>query len=186
MDKKINHKFIHPKFVLNGLKFNIRTIKTFALKCIDSEINNDVHLGNFILDWINDSEYISLFSSGTTFKEKQIKIKKVSLINSALSTALYFKLKSGDKLLCCLPFSYIAGKMMLVRSWVLGLSIDLVTPSSKPLQYINNQHYDFSSMVPFQVEKSLSKISQIKTLLIGGAPVSKSLALKLVGKESKI
>ena len=66
------------------------------------------------------------------------------------------------------------------------LSIDLVKPSSKPLQYINKQHYDFSSMVPFQVEKSLSKISQIKTLLIGGAPVSKSLALKLVGNESKI
>ncbi len=186
MEQKINHKFIHPKFVLNGLKFNIRTIKTFALKCIDSEINNDVDLGNFILDWINDSDYISLFTSGTISKEKQIKIKKVSLINSALSTALYFKLKSGDKILCCLPFSYIAGKMMLVRSWVLGLSIDLVKPSSKPLQYINKQHYDFSSMVPFQVEKSLSKISQIKTLLIGGAPVSKSLALKLVGNESKI
>jgi len=186
LEQKINHNFIHPNFVLNGLKFNIQTIKIFALKCIDSEVNNDVDLGNFILNWINDSDYISLFTSGTTSKGKQIKIKKISLINSALSTALYFKLKSGDKLLCCLPFSYIAGKMMLVRSWVLGLSIDLVTPSSTPLQYTNNQHYDFCSMVPFQVEKSLSKISQIKTLLIGGAPVSKSLALKLVGKESKI
>jgi len=180
------NKFIHSKFELNGSKFNVKNIKTFATNCINSVSKNEVDLGNFILDWIDDSKYISLFTSGTTSKAKHIKIEKVCLVNSALLTASYFNLKPGHKLLCCLPFSYIAGKMMLIRSFVIGLSLDIIEPSSNPLQLIDNNRYDFSSMVPFQVEKSLPKLSQIGTLLIGGAPVSKFLSSMLIGNESKI
>ena len=62
---------------------------------------------------------------------------------------------------------------MFVRAWVLGLKLDIIEPSSNPLKDITQQ-YDFSAMVPLQVHNSFSKLNQIKTLLVGGAPVSKN------------
>jgi O-succinylbenzoic acid--CoA ligase len=59
--------------------------------------------------------------------------------------------------------------MMLVRSFILGLDIDFVAPSSHPLK--NETKYDFA--VPLQVENSLT--GKILKLIVGGAKMSKSL-----------
>ena len=67
---------------------------------------------------------------------KVIKLPKVSFINSAIATAAYFGLVGGNSALCCLPFSFIAAKMMFVRSWVSGLKLDIIEPSSSPLENI--------------------------------------------------
>jgi O-succinylbenzoic acid--CoA ligase len=56
--------------------------------------------------------------------------------------------------------------MMLVRSFILGLDVDFVAPSSHPLTK-NETKYDFVAMVPLQVENSLG-IKNIK-LIVGGA-----------------
>jgi O-succinylbenzoic acid--CoA ligase len=60
--------------------------------------------------------------------------------------------------------------MMLVRSFILGLDIDFVAPSSHPLTK-NETKYDFA--VPLQVENSLT--GKILKLIVGGAKMSKSL-----------
>jgi O-succinylbenzoic acid--CoA ligase len=64
--------------------------------------------------------------------------------------------------------------MMLVRSFILGLDIDFVAPSSHPLTK-NETKYDFAAMVPLQVENSLTGLKNIKKLIVGGAKMSKSL-----------
>jgi O-succinylbenzoic acid--CoA ligase len=73
-----------------------------------------------------------LQTSGTTGIPKMIRTDKQMMVNSALATGDFFELSPGDKALYCLPTKYIAGKMMLVRSFILGLDIDFVAPSSHP------------------------------------------------------
>jgi O-succinylbenzoic acid--CoA ligase len=80
-------------------------------------------------------------------------MNKQNMVNSALATG-DFDLSPGDKALYCLPTRYIAGKMMLIRSFILGLEIDFVAPSSHPLDK-NTKVYDFVAMVPLQAQNSL-------------------------------
>jgi O-succinylbenzoic acid--CoA ligase len=51
--------------------------------------------------------------------------------------------------------------MMLVRSFILGLDVDFVAPSSHPLTK-NETKYDFAAMVPLQVENSLAGLKNKK------------------------
>jgi len=64
--------------------------------------------------------------------------------------------------------------MMLVRALTLGWDLDVIESTSNPLQEITKQ-YDFSAMVPLQLRNSISKIDQIKTLIVGGGVVSREL-----------
>ena len=74
---------------------------------------------------------------------------------------------------------------MLVRAMLLGWKLDYVAPSKTPLSFLNKQ-YDFCAMVPLQVSASMSALSSIKTLLIGGAPVGKDLESSLQGLDSRV
>lgn len=136
------------------------------------------HIGSFLLDWMDPSTNITVQTSGSTGKPKAIEIKKQHMVNSALATGRYFKLSPNDSALLCLPASYIAGKMMLVRAMVLGLNLYSVPPASDPLRGIRTS-FDFGAMVPLQAFKSLPNLHRIKTVLIGGAPVSHELSAQL-------
>jgi O-succinylbenzoic acid--CoA ligase len=54
------------------------------------------------------------------------------------------------------------------------------------LERLPEKFYDFSAMVPLQLQNSISKMNQIKTLLVGGASVSEALALKLKGHTTTV
>ena len=74
---------------------------------------------------------------------------------------------------------------MLVRAIILGLEMDLVSPKGNP---IPNKHkvYDFSAMVPLQVEHTLSQLNQIKKLIVGGAKIAPSLVNQLQNCDIKV
>jgi O-succinylbenzoic acid--CoA ligase len=84
-------------------------------------------------------------------------------------------------MLHCLPTNYVAGKMMFVRSFILGLEMKFVEPTSDPLKNIDEE-FDFCAMVPLQAKNSLEKLKtkQIKKLIIGGVKVHKALEQELV------
>lgn len=128
---------------------------------------------SFINEWINDDNYIIVYTSGSTGQPKKIKIHKDTFVSSALNTGKYLELKPDDKALLCLPGEYIAGKMMIIRSFVLKLNLIWQKPSSIP---IIDQNYDFSAMTPMQLQKVIdsdkSKIERINKLIIGGAPIN--------------
>jgi len=131
----------------------------------------------FILQWLDDSETIIQYSSGTTGKSKMIRLPKLAMIRSAESTCRFFKLTRGQTAVLCLPMEYIAGKMMVVRSMVCGLDLCIIEPRSKPA-FQDMEKIDFCAMVPFQVINTWSSISNlpaIRILIIGGAEVSKEL-----------
>ncbi len=116
---------------------------------------------------------------------KSIKLKKEFVVNSALATGKYFKLTHKTTALLCLPIEYIAGKMMLIRALTLGWHLDVVNPNSSPLKE-NTNFYDFSAMVPLQVENSIDKLTKIKKLIVGGGVVSGLLQEKLKNISTKV
>ena len=67
---------------------------------------------------------------------------------------------------------------MLVRALVLGWHLDVVAPVSTPLKGIEKT-YDFSAMVPMQLQNSLSEITIVRKLIVGGGIVSQQLEKKL-------
>ena len=144
-----------------------------------------VSLAAFIELWVNLNSEISLQTSGSTGTAKTVLMSKQSMVNSALATGSYFKLSPGDSALSCLPFTYIAAKMMFVRAYVLGLELECIKPSSSPLELLSKS-YDFCAMVPLQLENSTSKLDQIKTLIVGGAPLSTTLINQLKKSTSTV
>lgn len=176
---------IHNNFKLNGLHYDLSNLKELALGFINSEMRFQKHVGQFFIDWLDSNDTISVMTSGSTGVPKNIQLKKEAMVNSALATGVYFNLKPTQKALHCLPSNFIAGKMMLVRAIVLGLEIDIVEPSSKPLNN-NIKQYDFCAMIPLQLQNSLLNVEIIKTLIVGGAATSKTLINKLQDISTKI
>ena len=128
---------------------------------------------NFIGDFLNDNPSVKVQTSGSTGKPKQIALQKIRMRNSAEMTGAYLKLKENNNALLCLSADYIAGKMMLVRSIVLGLEVHCYEPKTEFLQHIN-QHFTFSAMVPMQAMANLKWLTKIDTLIIGGGNLTRT------------
>ncbi|RVT76494.1 O-succinylbenzoic acid--CoA ligase [Flavobacterium sufflavum] len=183
--KKVTYKNIHNFFKFNGVHFDSNGLRIAAYYLIKEGNEQEKAIGDFLLDWFDENPYIDLKTSGTTGVPKIIRKSKQALVNSALATGDFFELKPGDSALCCLPVQFIAGKMMLVRSFILGLAIDVVSPNSHPLATIDKE-YDFVAMVPLQVQNSLNELHKVKKLIIGGAKMANSLENKLLNVSTKV
>lgn len=169
---------VHNQFKLNGFHFNREDMLRVAYSFIKEGVDFEKHVGEFFLDWFDENSFMNLQTSGTTGTPKIIRIEKQAMVNSALATGDFFELSPGDKVLHCLPVKYIAGKMMFVRGFILGLDMDFVAPSSHPLAN-NETDYDFVAMVPLQAQNSISELSKVKKMIIGGVKMSLELEQKL-------
>lgn len=175
---QITYKNVHNKFKLNGIHFSKDDLCRIAFSYIKDGEEYQKHIGQFLLDWFDENNFVTVKTSGTTGKPKQIAIAKEAMVNSALATGDFFKLQPGNTALLCMSAQYIAGKMMLVRALILGLELDVVAPSSSPLENCNKK-YDFVAMVPMQVENSITNLNSVKTIIIGGAKLNYTLKEKL-------
>ena len=160
--------FLHKEFRLEGKSFENEKYLLDYTKASYPEIYQ------FLVAWFTESKFISVNTSGSTGKPKSIELKKEFMINSAMATGKFFNLQAKTTTLLCLPVNFIAGKMMLVRAMLLGWHMDILEPSSNPLDDID-KFYDFSAMVPMQLFNSLNKIDHVRTLIVGGGAVSKKL-----------
>jgi O-succinylbenzoic acid--CoA ligase len=136
---------------------------------------------SFILDWIDDKEYIEQKSSGTTGKQKTLQISKESMMLSSKNTCTLLDIHFGQTALLCLPVEYIAGKMMIVRAIVGGLNLLYTEPTSMP-DLSGFGVIDFCAMVPLQTYNSLNSVEtlrRIKKLIIGGAEIRDELEVML-------
>jgi o-succinylbenzoate---CoA ligase len=176
---------VHNKFKLNGFHLDKNDLCRVAYSFIKEGEDYEKPVGNFIFDWFDEKSYIEIATSGTTGDPKIIKVEKQAMVNSALATGIFFDLNSGNTALNCLPVKYIAGKMMFVRAFVLGLDMDFVAPSSSPMKR-NKKKYDFVAMVPLQAENTLTQLNQIKKLIVGGVKMSELLQKKLAKSKCNV
>ncbi|NNE01535.1 MAG: AMP-binding protein [Eudoraea sp.] len=176
---------VHPRFKFEGIHYTFDHLFEVAYSLIKEGQPYEIGLGDFLMDWISPTDTIRVRTSGSTGAPKDLVLQKQAMVNSALATGSYFGIKEGDSALLCLPGHFIAGRMMFIRAIVLGLELDHVAPTSSPLDYIEKD-YDFCGMVPLQLEKSLPKLGGMKTLLVGGAPLSDELRNKAQNVETRI
>ncbi len=173
-----DYHFVHPQFKLNGFHLSEDDLCRIAYSFIKEGEPFEKAVGDFLLDWFDQRNYIEMQTSGTTGTPKLIKVDKQAMVHSAMATGEFFDLQPGIKVLHCLPTQFVAGKMMLVRAFILGWDMDLVAPASNPLER-NYTTYDFAAMVPLQAQHSLGKLQQIKKIILGGAKVSQLLSDQL-------
>ncbi|MGO3181727.1 MAG: AMP-binding protein [Aequorivita sp.] len=162
---------LHPEFKLNNRVFSsAEVLREYANILIENAKDDEVAIGTFILEWLDDNDFVIVKTSGSTGTPKEIKLQKQNMYNSAFATVTYFDLLEGTKALLCMPSEYIAGKMMLVRAMIAGWDLHTNTPEKNPLKR-NHDHFDFTAMVPYQVFHSLTDLHRVKKLIIGGGAV---------------
>lgn len=173
-----DYQFVHPQFTLNGFSFTQADLSRVAYAYIKEGDVYEQHIGLFLLHWFDESDTITLTTSGTTGMPKKIVLPKQALVESAKATGHFFELGVGTSALLCMSVQFIAGKMMLVRAMQLGWQLDAITPQANPLQKVEKT-YDFAAMVPLQVANAIDKLDLIKLLLIGGSPMTNGLRQQL-------
>lgn len=158
--------------------------------CNDPEVEPwEKDIFQFILDWLNPTDFISSKTSGSTSEPKLIKLKKEYMKASAFASIAALGLEEGMTAWLCLPADFIAGKMMLVRAMTGKLKLIYSKPLLKPHMV---GVVDFSALVPLQVselmqtDKGLSLLRSIKKLIIGGGPLQFSIEEKLKNFNTQI
>ncbi len=177
--------YIHPDFRLNEKAYSKEELLVEAQAMVNSTEEYLVDLGTLILQWFDDNDYVVLSTSGTTGPPKKIQLKKEAMVCSAKATGAFFDVPCGASALLCMSTKYVGGKLMFIRALLLGWHLDAVSPSARPLQG-NTKKYDFVAMVPMQVENSIEELSNVKTIIIGGAKVNAALAEKLIGLSTQV
>lgn len=131
-------------------------------------------------DWLSGQETFTLHTSGSTGTPKPIHLTRAQMATSARWTGQALGLQAGDAALVCMSVEYIAGFMMLVRGFELGLPLTIIDPTSQPLAALPpDTCFAFTAMVPLQLQATLhgaaherAILNRMKGILIGGAPVS--------------
>ena len=134
----------------------------------------------FCQQWLRGQDVFTLHTSGSTGEPKAIEITRQQMVLSAHWTGQALGLQPGDRALVCLAVDYIAGMMMFVRGFELGLHLTVVQPVSRPLaSFPPDTRFDCTAMVPMQVQATLqgtpherALFAAMKGVLIGGAPLS--------------
>lgn len=139
----------------------------------------------FCQEWLNGRAHFEIQTSGSTGTPKKISFTRQQLEASAKLTEAALDLKRGFNALVCLDTKYIAGQMMLVRSFVTGMNIIAVEPSANPYESLSGEiQIDFVALVPYQIQailksKNRERFNSTKKIIIGGAALLPDLISQL-------
>jgi O-succinylbenzoic acid--CoA ligase len=139
---------------------------------------------SFCRDWLRGKKEFTLTTSGSTGVPKPITLRREQMEANAWRTIEALQLKAQETALICLDTKYIAGQMMLVRSFLAGMNMLTAEPVGNPFKRINDHRVDFAAFVPLQVDAILAEghmqhLDEMKCAIIGGAQLSESLKRKL-------
>lgn len=135
---------------------------------------------DFLDEWHSDEDFVVAHTSGSTGMPKKIHLPKSDMKVSALATNTFFGINKNSVLALPLSLDYIAGKMMAVRAELAGCRLIELPVSNRielPCQI------DLLPVVPSQLPSLIENSEApalIRNLLIGGAPLSESMAKELV------
>ncbi len=117
---------------------------------------NDRATLQFAREWLSGAQRFALHTSGSTGTPKPIYLARSQMEASARATGAALGLHPGQQALVCLPTRYVAGRMMLVRGFVLGLDMQVVEPASDPLAALPpDVRPDFAAFIPLQMQTLL-------------------------------
>ena len=160
---------------LNGVLYNRNNLDQLKVATEPDDFWRNA-ICSFMQNWFDETDFITVKTSGSTGKPKSIRLSKQSMMNSARMTNHFFDLTGESVCLLCLPATYIAGKMMLVRAVVGGFNLLAVEPSANP--FVNLQEsIDFTAITPYQLFHSALTLQTKKVckIIVGGGPVTSKL-----------
>ena len=173
----------YSNLILNAQSYSKSELLELSQKKLNNSLTEEWQLRvfSFIQEWLDDNDFMLVQTSGSTGNPKQLRVEKKAMIQSAFTTGNFFELKRGNTALMCLPANFIAGKMMIVRAFVLGLNLIIAPPKSNILACLGHMPIDFASVVPMQIQKIMSSdknnrnnsLFNIGTLLVGGASINR-------------
>ncbi len=176
------------ELILNTKPFSIEQLaKGFPLLNQTNLSDYEKRVLRFCQQWLSGQETFTLNTSGSTGKPKAITITRAQMATSARLTGGALGLQPGDRALVCLSADYIAGIMMLVRGFELGLHLTIIDPTGNPLaQFPTEAVFDFTAFVPLQLQEILTCspdkaaiLNRMRGILVGGAPISIALQAQL-------
>ena len=136
------------------------------------------------LEWESEQDYIVCNTSGSTGTPTKICLPKIQMIESAERTNKFFRIDKSSLLYSCISPDFIGGKMMWVRSFISNAKFLYEQPTNHPLADVETSlNIDLLSVVPSQLKyiiENQKSLPTIKTILVGGAPLSPFLKQKVV------
>jgi o-succinylbenzoate---CoA ligase len=132
---------------------------------------------------VAESTAVIIGTSGSTGTPKGVELSAAALLHSARASLARVEARPGQRWLCCLPATHIAGIQVLVRSLVSGTEPVLATRADA--ETVAGSGCAHVSLVPVQLRRLLadqSRQSDISTplagfasVLLGGAAAPQSL-----------
>lgn len=168
----------YNKIRINGKSYNREIIsELFISQPIPVTMERENRkVFDFVMEWLDENEAITVSTSGSTGKPKKIALLKKNMIQSAILTSQYLGLKKNMTAMLCMPVNYIAGKMMIVRAFVTGYNLITAPPSANPFGQLTRP-VNFTALTPYQLFHSFSDIKRLKIdkILVGGGEISADL-----------
>jgi O-succinylbenzoic acid--CoA ligase len=160
------------------------------------EISNQLKdsIQSFVAELMKDDFYVVVPSSGSTGIPKNIEISKKQIEESVKLSQKALNFNAGDTALLCLNPSFIAGKMMIARSFFNKMDLVCVNPSNDPLNGLNEK-VDFAAFVPLQMysmlrgefaSERITQLNHMKCIILGGENVNYSLRMMLQEIETPV
>ncbi len=152
-------------------------------KYCTSQTEFDKEVLDFLHLW-RTSDHFTVQTSGSTGIPKAITHSKIAMQNSAKLTGEFFNFKKGETTLLCLPVNKIAGIMMLVRAVIWHLKLYTLPPKLE-LNFSELPIIDFAPLLPAQALQNFEQLQKIKTILLGGASLPRTLSQKIPKHPSR-
>jgi o-succinylbenzoate---CoA ligase len=179
----------HSDIIVNGRSIDLAEI---AEGKATGWSHAEANAFSFIREWCKGVREFALQTSGSTGSPKQITVTRDQMVASARLTEQALNLKRNWTALLCLDARYIAGRMMIVRSFITGMKLFIIDPCANPLEKIPpTQPMDFTAIVPYQLisileSKHPHSLDKFKIALVGGAPLDDATILKLGSHSAAI
>lgn len=162
----------------------------------------------FTREWISNSDFIRVHTSGSTGVPKEIDLPKEMMLQSAEATLQFFNIKSGGALHSCISPEFIGGKMVMLRALIGNCQASYEVPSNTPLLYndalgLYNEEYNtifnklandptksrhdipinMVSVVPSQMPyliENLNVFPKVEIYLIGGSSIPQNIRSMII------
>ncbi len=137
--------------------------------------------------WYEEEENLEVQTSGSTGPPKKIALSRDQILFSAERSNLALGISKTDSIMVCLPLTRVGGIMQVIRALVSDSRIIFLNPSQSPFTRIfcefREISFEHTSITPSQINdlqayfklgriNNSEKPKQIKSVLIGGAPIN--------------
>lgn len=130
-----------------------------------------------------DDTVVILFTSGTTGTPQAVKLTWRNIRANAVASVFRLGVSPDDCWLCCLPVHHMGGLAPVFRTALYGttLVVQQQFDAERTAEILRPRQITGVSLVPTQLKRLLdvdAPLSQLETVLVGGAPTPESLRVQ--------